>query len=58
MRGVGGYAGSKGALLAMMRTLAVEKGLQNIRVNAINPGNIPTLIGDDVIDPVFQATSP
>lgn len=55
MPGAGAYAGTKGALLAMMRTLAVEQGPRNIRVNAINPGIILTPMADDVIDPVFAA---
>ncbi|NKM56205.1 SDR family NAD(P)-dependent oxidoreductase [Rhizobium anhuiense] len=55
MPGAGAYAGTKGALQAMMRTLAVEQGPRNIRVNAINPGIILTPMADDVIDPVFAA---
>lgn len=55
MPGAGAYAGTKGALLAMMRTLAVEQGPRNIRVNAINPGIILTPMADDVIDPAFAA---
>ncbi|CAN7534835.1 SDR family NAD(P)-dependent oxidoreductase [Rhizobium sp. LjRoot254] len=55
MPGAGAYAGTKGALQAMMRTLAVEEGPRNIRVNAINPGIILTPMADDVIDPVFAA---
>ncbi|MFW8588219.1 SDR family oxidoreductase [Rhizobium beringeri] len=39
----------------MMRTLAVEEGPRNIRVNAINPGIILTPMADDVIDPAFAA---
>lgn len=53
MPGAGAYASTKGALLAMMRTLAVEQGPRNIRVNAINPGIILTPMADDVIDPAF-----
>ena len=55
MPGAGAYAGMKGALQAMMRTLAVEQGPYNIRVNAINPGIILTPMADDVINPVFAA---
>ncbi|MCM2474075.1 SDR family oxidoreductase [Rhizobium sp. CG5] len=55
MPGAGAYAATKGALLAMMRTLAVEQGPRNIRVNAINPGIILTPMADDVIDPAFAA---
>ncbi|MGO4563831.1 SDR family NAD(P)-dependent oxidoreductase [Rhizobium sp. 2YAF20] len=55
MPGAGAYASTKGALLAMMRTLAVEQGPRNIRINAINPGIILTPMADDVIDPAFAA---
>ena len=55
MPGTGAYASTKGALLAMMRTLAVEQGPRNIRVNAINPGIILTPMADEAIDPVFAA---
>ncbi len=48
------YAGTKGALAAMTRALAVE--LRGIRVNAISPGAVKThvtsgLIATGVIDP-------
>jgi len=55
MPGTGAYAATKGALLAMMRTLAVEQGPRNIRINAINPGIILTPMADDVLDPAFAA---
>ncbi|MEP6564298.1 MAG: SDR family NAD(P)-dependent oxidoreductase [Mesorhizobium sp.] len=55
MPGAGAYASTKGALLALMHTLAVEQGPRNVRVNAINPGIILTPMADDVIDPVFAA---
>jgi NAD(P)-dependent dehydrogenase (short-subunit alcohol dehydrogenase family) len=55
MPGAGAYAATKGALLAMMRTLAVEQGPRDIRVNAINPGIIFTPMAEDVIDSVFAA---
>ena len=50
MPGAGAYAASKGALAAMMRTLAVEVGSRGIRVNTINPGIILTPMADDVLD--------
>ncbi|WP_064710082.1 SDR family NAD(P)-dependent oxidoreductase [Rhizobium bangladeshense] len=53
MPGAGAYASTKGALLSMMHTLAVEQGPRNVRVNAINPGIILTPMADDVIDPAF-----
>lgn len=36
------YAGSKGALIAMTKSLALEVGSRNIRVNAVSPGLIET----------------
>ncbi len=46
MPGVGAYAATKAGLLAMTRTLAIEQGPRNIRVNAINPGIILTPMAD------------
>lgn len=51
MPGAGAYAGSKGALLAMMKTLAVELGSSAITVNAVSPGIILTPMADDVLEP-------
>ncbi len=51
MPGAGAYASTKGALLAMMKTLAVEQGKQGIRVNAIKPGIILTPMADNVLNP-------
>lgn len=42
MPGAGIYAATKSALLAIMRTLAVECGPKGIRVNAVSPGVILT----------------
>jgi NAD(P)-dependent dehydrogenase (short-subunit alcohol dehydrogenase family) len=52
MPGIAGYAASKGALDAMMRTVAMEIGDRNIRVNNVSPGIIATpmaraALGDD-----------
>jgi NAD(P)-dependent dehydrogenase (short-subunit alcohol dehydrogenase family) len=55
MPGTGAYAATKGALLPMMRTLAVELGPRNIRVNAINPGIILTPMAEEVLDPELAA---
>lgn len=50
MPGAGAYAATKGALLSMMKTLAIEQGQHGIRVNAINPGIILTPMADQVLD--------
>lgn len=55
MPGAGAYASTKGALLAMMRTLALEQGPRSIRVNAINPGIILTPMADDVLSSELRA---
>lgn len=52
---VGAYASTKGALLTLMRTLAVEEGRRGIRVNAINPGIIFTRMAEENIDETFAA---
>lgn len=50
--GIGGYAASKGAIDALMRTVALEVGAHNIRINNVSPGVIATpmaaeALGDD-----------
>ncbi len=55
MPGAGAYAATKGALIAMMHTLAMEQGPRNIRVNSISPGIILTPMADEVLDPAFSA---
>jgi meso-butanediol dehydrogenase/(S,S)-butanediol dehydrogenase/diacetyl reductase len=44
------YASSKGAVITMTRTLAVELGSKNIRVNCICPG----LVRTPMVNPIFQ----
>jgi NAD(P)-dependent dehydrogenase (short-subunit alcohol dehydrogenase family) len=51
MPGTGVYAATKGALVSMMRTWAVELGPRNIRVNAIHPGIILTPMAEEALDP-------
>ncbi len=51
MPGAGIYAATKSALLAIMRTLAVECGASNIRVNAISPGVILTPMAESALPP-------
>lgn len=55
MPGAGAYASTKGALIAMMHTLAMEQGPRGIRVNCISPGIILTPMADEVLDPAFSA---
>lgn len=49
MPGAGAYAATKGALLAMMKTMAVEQGRRGLRVNAISPGIILTPMAEEVL---------
>lgn len=53
---VGGphYAASKGAVLALMKSMARELGPTGVRVNAVNPGVISTAMNADAFD--AQAT--
>jgi len=51
MPGAGTYAATKGALLSLMKTLAIEQGPFNIRVNAVSPGVILTPMAEEVLDP-------
>ena len=50
------YIASKGAQLGLMRSLAMDLGKYNIRVNAVLPGNIRTQRWLD--NPEFYATNP
>ncbi|WP_417554907.1 SDR family NAD(P)-dependent oxidoreductase [Microbacterium sp.] len=40
------YSASKGAVIALTRSMAVELGPSGIRVNCVNPGHISTPMGD------------
>ena len=42
MKGIPGYAASKGGVLSLTRQLAMEYAEHGIRVNAISPGTIAT----------------
>lgn len=55
MPGAGAYAATKGALIAMMHTLATEQGSRNIRVNSISPGVILTPMAEEALDPALSA---
>lgn len=39
---VAAYAASKGALLALARTMAVDEGPRGVRVNSVSPGSVDT----------------
>ena len=55
--GLAHYATAKGGLNSLSKTLAVELGAYNVRVNVICPGFIPTDIsGNELIQPVIDAT--
>ena len=56
MPGAGAYASTKGALLSMMKTWAIELGVQNIRVNAVSPGVILTPMAEEVLDTALAKT--
>jgi 3-oxoacyl-[acyl-carrier protein] reductase len=45
----GHYSASKGGLLSLTRTLALEWGPENIRVNAVSPGIISTSMTTDLV---------
>ena len=55
MPNLSAYASTKGALVTLMRVLAVEQGHRGIRVNAINPGIIVTRMAEETLDPAFAA---
>jgi len=46
--GFSGYSASKGAVLALTRTAALEYGIQGIRVNAVCPSAVETRMWQDV----------
>ena len=50
MPGMAPYAASKAGLIGLARTLAVEFGANNIRVNALLPGGVDTPMGRAVAD--------
>jgi NAD(P)-dependent dehydrogenase (short-subunit alcohol dehydrogenase family) len=45
------YAASKGALLSLVRAMAVTYGPEQIRVNAVLPGFVRTRLTEDVLGP-------
>lgn len=49
MAGLGAYSASKGAIVALTRSLAVELAPDNIRVNCLCPGWIDTPFNDPII---------
>jgi NAD(P)-dependent dehydrogenase (short-subunit alcohol dehydrogenase family) len=55
MPGTSGYAASKGALDAMMRTVALEVVPNNIRINNVSPGMIATPMSQEVLSDATTA---
>ncbi len=49
-----GYVGSKSALIGATKTLSIELGQFNIRVNAVAPGIIETDMGDELNQELAQ----
>jgi len=47
--GIGHYNASKAGVVALARTLAQEVGLELIRVNCVNPGNVDTPMIDNEV---------
>ena len=47
--GVSAYAASKGAVIALTRSLAVELAPERIRVNCVVPGMVPTPMSDGLL---------
>jgi NAD(P)-dependent dehydrogenase (short-subunit alcohol dehydrogenase family) len=46
--GLTAYSASKGAIISLMRSVAIEVARENIRVNCITPGNLKTTMTDTV----------
>ena len=53
--GIGSYIASKHGVVGLTRTAALEYVKRGIRVNAVNPGLIDTLIARDVVSGEEQA---
>ena len=49
MPGQIGYAGSKGAVVAASRAMAIELARRNIRVNTLSPGFVRTPMTDEAL---------
>ena len=49
MRPTHAYAASKGALLSLVRAMAISYGPDNIRVNALVPGLVRTRLTEDIL---------
>ncbi len=61
VQGLGGYSAytaSKGGLLALTRSMAVEYAEHGIRVNAINPGLVVTAMGESLMAPYVSGEKP
>lgn len=44
------YSASKGAVIALTRSMAIDLGPRGIRVNCVNPGHISTPMGDSAAE--------
>ncbi|WP_164821758.1 SDR family NAD(P)-dependent oxidoreductase [Paenibacillus koleovorans] len=49
------YNASKGGVVLLTKTMAIELGASNIRVNAVCPGYIQTQMSEAIDDPAFVA---
>ena len=61
IQGLGGfsaYSASKGALLSLTRSMAVEYAEKGIRVNAIAPGLVVTAMGESLMRPYVTGEKP
>lgn len=57
-KGLAAYSASKGGLIALTRSMAVEYAEYGIRVNAIAPGLVVTPMGVDVVRPYLSGEKP